>query len=500
MRSKKALLNISILLVLRVIAIVSGLIVPRLIISTYGSDINGLMVAVNQFMGYIVLMELGVGGVIRASLYKPLSSKNIEKVSGILKAAQSFFRVVAGIFIVYITVLALIFPKIVESDFSTLFIVSFVFIIGASSFFQYFFGITYQILLQADQRQYIISLFQILTLILNTFLIVILVNMGFSIHFVIFGSAVIFTLRPILLNLYVKKKFRIIQDIQADKKAINQKWDGLGHHIAFLLHNNTDVALITYFVSLKEVSVYSIYYMIVSSIQSLTVTFASGLEAAFGNMIANKEKTALERNFNLFEFIIYTITSILFSSLALLILSFIELYTISFSDADYYRPLFAYILIISGGLYCIRVPYSSVVLAAGHYKQTKNGAYLEAIINIVISLILVKSLGIIGVALGTLSAVLIRTIQYAVYLSKNIIKRSIWFFYKRIIVYSINITVIIIFALNFMDYSVDSYKQWLVSAILTVIISIAFTAITNILFYFKDIKLFISVIKKVFKR
>ena len=94
--------------------------------------------------------------------------------------------------------------------------------------------------------------------------------------------------------------------------------------------------------------------------------------------------------------------------------------------------MFAYVLTLAEAIYCIRIPYHSVVLAAGHYKETRNGAFVEAFINIVISIILVRENGpFIGVAIGTIAAMLFRTTQYAVYLSKNIIKRSILVFIKR---------------------------------------------------------------------
>ncbi len=151
----------------------------------------------------------------------------------------------------------------------------------------------------------------------------------------------------------------------------------------------------------------------------------------FGDMIAKGEKTALQSNFRLFEFVSYTATTVLFTSTALLILPFVQIYTDGITDADYYRPLFAYVLVAAEAIYCIRLPYHAVVLAAGHFKQTKKGAYTEAIINIVLSIILVNFMGILGAAIATFVAMLYRTVQYAVYLSKNILQRDILYLLKE---------------------------------------------------------------------
>lgn len=91
MRTKKALKNIICEFLLELVTVVCGLIVPRLIIGTFGSGINGLSSSISQFLSYIVLLESGVGGVMRAALYKPLAENDINSISGIIKASERFF-------------------------------------------------------------------------------------------------------------------------------------------------------------------------------------------------------------------------------------------------------------------------------------------------------------------------------------------------------------------------------------------------------------------------
>ena len=76
MRSKKALKNITFSLLLQFSTIICGFITPVLIISNYGSKINGLISSITQFLAYIVLLESGVGPVLKVALYKPLAKKN----------------------------------------------------------------------------------------------------------------------------------------------------------------------------------------------------------------------------------------------------------------------------------------------------------------------------------------------------------------------------------------------------------------------------------------
>ena len=81
MRSKKAVYNIISTLILQIITIIYGFIVPKIIITSFGSNVNGLVSSITQFLAYITLLESGVGPVIKASLYKPLANKDKQEIS-----------------------------------------------------------------------------------------------------------------------------------------------------------------------------------------------------------------------------------------------------------------------------------------------------------------------------------------------------------------------------------------------------------------------------------
>ncbi len=234
-----------------------------------------------------------------------------------------------------------------------------------------------------------------------------------------------------MVTLFVKRKYDLQCDVEPDDEAISQRWHGLGHHLAYLLHHNADITLLTLFADLKDVSVYAVYNLVVSSLRQLVSTCFTSLEASFGNMIAKKETSTLEKNFSAFEFSVFAVTTILFTSAALLILPFVSLYTRGVDDADYWRPLLSGLMVLSEAIYCIRTPYNAVILAAGHYKETSKAAYLEAFINIFLSLVLVKKAGITGVVLGTVVAMSFRTIQCALYLARNILYRNVGPFVKK---------------------------------------------------------------------
>ena len=493
MRSKKALMNTTTSLLLQFVTVISGFIVPRIIIGTYGSDVNGLTASITQFLGYIALFEAGVGGVVRAAMYKPLAHKDMTKLSGIVRATESFFRKIALIFVGYMLVLAAVFPILVNNSFDWMFTASLVVIIGISTFAQYYFGMTYTVLLYADQRRYVTSYLQIFTIILNAVLVVIFAKLGASIHWLKLGTAAVYVLRPIILNWYVKRGYKLDKKVKPDTQAIKQRWDGLGHHIAYFVNLNADVVILTLVskissaFSVAEVSVYTVYHAVVYGIVNITGSVSTGMEAGFGNMIAKGEKENLNKKFALYEFIYYTIVTVMFTCAGILILPFIKVYTSGISDVNYIRPAFAYIIVCAYAAYAIRSPYNTLTLAAGHYKQTRNGAFAEAVINIVVSIICVFIWGIVGVSIGTLAAMVFRTVQYAWYLSKNILQRSLSVFVKRIVV-ALLISVVSVITMKILpDMNVDSYFDWIIFAVETAIVVSTYTVVFSLLLSKKEL-------------
>lgn len=500
MRSKKAMLNIFWSLVSQVTIVVCGFVIPRCIISAFGSEVNGLVSSISQFLGYIVLLESGFGPVVKAALYKPIASKDKQGIENILKASEKFFRIISAVFVVYIAVLTVVYPLIVNTSYSFIYTMALVIIISMSTLAEYYFGMTYKLYLQADQKTYITSIIQVVGYVINAIAVICLVKFGASIHIVKLATGLIFVLRPIVQNIYVKKKYNI--DLKSANKdyKLEQKWDGLAQHVASVVHGNTDITILTLFSSMQEVSVYSVYYLVINGIKSLVQSFTSGIDASFGNMIANDEKEQLNKSFSAYEVFYYSIITVMYICTMLLIVPFVSIYTKGITDANYIRPIFAYVLVASEYAWSIRLPYSSIVLASGHFKQTRVGAWVEALTNIVISLILVQKYGIVGIAIGTLVAMLVRTAEFVYHTSKYILGRSIWISIKKISTVIIETLIVALIVYLIPSVNVISYATWILQAIIVGSISIAVVGIANFILYKEEMKNVIGLFENLFAR
>lgn len=490
LRVKRAKLNIFVSLISQFVALVCGLIVPRLLIDKFGSEAYGATTSITQFLAYITLLEAGIGGVARAALYKPLAHNDTYHISAVVHEIKRFFRMIGYAFFIYVIVLACAYKQISHIQcFDWISTALLVVVISISTFAQYFIGISYSVLLQAAQRTYITKIISMCTTVLNTFLVIILVSLDCDLITVKFLSSLVFSIKPFAMWLYVRKEFKLIQIKEINPRLLEQKWSGLGQHIAYFLHSNTDVAVLTILVNLSTVAVYSVYNMVVTEIQNITSSFSTGMEAVFGDMLAKKEDDLLSRTFSYYETLISVIAIFLFSVTAVMIVPFVKLYTAKITDINYIQPLFALLIVIAALLYCLRMPYHSMIIAAGHFRQTQIAAYGEAIINILLSISLVIKLGLVGVAIGTVVAVLFRFCFYAFYLSKHIFGRKIEEFYKRgiinfcsfIFVYYTGSTITNI-------VNITNYFMWVICACVISFVAIVVLLITTNIFYKEDLK------------
>lgn len=473
------------------VTILSGFIIPRMIIGTFGSDVNGLTGSITSFIGYITLLQSGVGSVAKAAMYKPLAENDGYKLNVIVNTVERFFRKIAYITVIYIGFLMVVFPVVISKQYDFWYSASLVGILGVNIAAQYFFGITYQMLLEADQKSYVYSIIQIFTVIINTILTVLFIKAGFSIQIVKLGSAFIFVLRPLILSLYAKRKYKITNSRDYDDSLIKQRWDGFIQAIAYFIHSKTDVFVLTILSTFVNVSIYSVYALVTTGLASIIKTIDKAVGAAIGNIIACNEKDNLMKTFTSYNMIVHIISTAIFSTASITIFKFVEIYIGSRSNDNYIQYAFGFIILAAEYLYCLRLPYNSVIYAAGKFKETRASAALEAAINIVISVILVHRFGLIGVAIGTLVAMIYRTISFVLYLRKEILNFSAILQVKRyaisLIAYSISIIL-----LRHVDIVTSNYFSWSAYALLILISCSVITVVFNYLFLCSDFKLTLS--------
>lgn len=494
-RIQKLKMNAIFSLLSKFVILMSGLLLPRLILSNYGSEMNGLVNSITQFLSIITFLDLGVGSVVQSTLYKPLAQNNTEHIAQILKASKKYFRHISYLLIIYIAILIFVYPLLINIQ-ATSYISTILLIIAisVSQFGQYYFGIVNELLLNADQKAYIQYTTEIIVVILNLIISTLLITLGYPLYIVKFASGLIYLIRPIFLNYYVKRNYNFPVASPSDFDPIPQKWNGVSQHLAYSVQNSTDIVVLTIFSTLYNISIYSVYNMIASAIRLIVESLTTGIQSFYGGLLAENKMDELKSYFAKIEWGLHTLVVLLYGMTATLITPFILLYTKGINDVNYNAPIFALILVIGKGLYSLRTPYQAMIFAASHYQRTQLSSIIEAAINVFLSLILVYYFDLIGVVIGSLFAITYRLIYMAYYLSKNIIYRPLKEFIKQFIVDSICFSNIWIFGTFITNYFViETILNWIIIAIVIGVFSITFSVIINVIFY-KSIV--ISLLKK----
>lgn len=485
-RKKKLLLNTGTSLLYQVITLICGFVLPKFIIPHFGSSVNGLIGSITQFLTIITLCECGVGAVVQSALYRPLAEENDEAISKIVISSNRFFNKIVRLLIGYVVVLCIVYPIIVREQFSVVYTASLIGILALSYFAQHFLYLTYRLLLNADQASFIQLGAHSVALIVNTILTVVLVMLDAPVHVVKLGSVIAFLIQPFAVSSYVKKHYKLNLKLQLTEEPLKQKWNGLAQHIASVVQGNAPTVVLTLLSTLESISIYSVYYLVAHGIRQIIVSLNTGVKAMLGNMLAKNEMATLERTFTTVEFVFHTVVTLLFGITGILIIPFVRIYTVNFTDAEYIRPVFSALMVVGQAAYCLRIPYEMMILAAGHYKQTQTSSIIEAGLNIVTAVVLVLTLGMEGVAISSIVAMGYRTVYLVFYMQKNILNRPVKYFMKHLFVDVICVAAMLL-ATGWIKINPANYIEWALSAVVVALICGCVCGAINFVFYKSEI-------------
>ncbi len=492
---KKGIYNIFFGIVSQIITVIMGLILPKMIVEQYGSGVNGLLSSVSQIFVYLALFEAGVGTATMQALYKPIAEEDGDGINRILSATHSYFKKTGIIYGAVLAASAIIYPLFVEKTLPYSSIALIIIFAGAGSTLNYFFYGKYRILLEASGYSYFVNGIVTMSYLIVNIIKIVLISSGSSILNVQFMQFLFYGLQMVGICIFTKKKYRWINvHEKGDFEAISQKSSVLVHQISSLVFSNTDILILTFFCGFKIVSVYTMYNYLFSTVMTLILTVVASIIYVLGRtFFENREKYLVYHD--MFELLYLTIGSISFSVLYVCAIPFMRLYTEGFTDANYIDYKLPVLFLAMQLMNILRGPCNNLINIAGHFFKTQNRAIIEMTINIIVSLVCVKWLGIYGVLIGTISALLYRTNDIIIYANRKILNRSIWGTYKRCLI-NVSCSILVIVLYWGKNYVLDSYIQLVGFAIAHgLVIALGFLT-TNIIWDFKSVRAFFKLILK----
>ena len=477
-RTKKIVLNTTISMVGYLISATMNFIYRTIFIHSLGNVYLGIQGLFINIISLLSLADMGISSAITFSMYKPLSQNNTELITTLIAFYRKVYRIIA------IVVLAIGFVILPFIDFfidkrpdipESLEVIFILYVIN--SVFTYI-SISNHSILNADQNEYIITLFNNALLVIRTIIQIVWVfKVGTFIPTLIIQF--ICTLAGnVLISIIARNKYPYIKNKNKRKlskenlKEISEKIRAMFlYRVGAFVVNGTDNILMSKFIGIATVGIYSNYTMLIGIIKTFTGYLCSSLTPSIGNHIAikndNESKDEMHSIFNILYFMFFWISSFTAVCLSSLLNPFITLWI---NDTYVLSELIVLFIIINYYIYSMRRLMIVYRNALGLYIEAKYKPVIEAIINLVMSIVLLNYMGVLGIVVGTIISDVATGVWIEPYiLYKKYFKTDMKKYWGKYFLYFL-ITIIEIFVVMFLSKLI--FKNTILSFILICLITV----------------------------
>ncbi|MFR6452005.1 MAG: lipopolysaccharide biosynthesis protein, partial [Clostridium perfringens] len=433
MRTKKAAINSSINILCFFITFIPNLLIRKVFLQSLGSELLGLNSLYTNIVGWLSIIELGIGPAIIFSLYKPYAKNDQKQIRAYIKFYGKFYKVI-GFSILLGGMLLSPFLKFfingeIDLKIATLGFILFLF----NSFISYIFSHRLCIL-NVAQESYKITIGTTISKLLIVVLQLIMFNIYSSFILFILIQLIINFIYFITINIYIKNRF--IWLYTGNEELRNVERNGLlknvkamfMHKIGSLVIGSTDNIVISKFIGLNILANYTNYQMIIGAVQTIIYTGLNGITASIGNMLADEDCNKAYNIHKKIFFLNFWIVSFIIISLFNTLNQFIGIWV----GSEYLLDNLTYSIILINTYFALmRGSVEQFQSGSGNFYQDRYAPIFESIINLVTSVVLVKFIGISGVFIGTLISnllVVFWTKPYVVY--KYIFNKNLFEYFK----------------------------------------------------------------------
>ena len=504
MRIKNSIKNTIAAMSSNILTIIIGLIAQAVFIRILGTEylgINGLFTNIISMLG---IVELGIGSAIVYNLYKPIANRDKETIKSLMNFYKKAYHIIAlVVFIIGISIIPFlsyfIGETIVDININLVYLLFIIDIVCS-------YLLTYKrSLLYADQKNYIINIIHMIYLVTLNISQLLLLYITKNYYLYLGIKIILRIIENVVITIIVNKKYSYLKEKNIKKldkkieKDIFQKVKALFFHkIGSFIVLGTDNLIISRYLGIVTVGLYSNYYMIINALNTLFNQAITALTPSVGNLLVEKKT---KKNFEVFRkvrFINFWIAT--FTSVALLIImnSFI---TIWIGEAYLLSNLVLITLVINFFMTMMRNSYSTFKEAAGIFHEDRYVPIIESFVNIVASIILLKYFGLAGVFMGTIiSGLILWCYSYPRFVYKKLFCRSYLSYIKETISYIILFILILI-----ISYKISNiytfYNIW-VQLLYNIIVSLIIPNIILLIIFYKNdnLKYYYRLFKKLVKK
>ncbi|MDE5588697.1 MAG: lipopolysaccharide biosynthesis protein [Acetatifactor sp.] len=403
-RTEYSARNTTVAMVANVTAILVGYLTRVVFTHTLEDAYVGINGLFTNILNVLALSELGLGSAITYALYRPVSEGDLEKQKSYMRLYRQFYRIVAGIVLVG-GLMVIPFMDILVKDQDKVEHLIFIYLMYLLNSVISYLLIYKAALLDAHQLNYIGVLYQTVFLIVQNLLqiSVILLTKNFILY------VLIFILCTITNNFCISRKadkmYPYLKDKEAENLSKQEKNDIYRNVRAMLMHkigkvavNNTDNLLLSSIVGITSVSCYSNYYLVIGSVKQILDKVFLAISASVGNLGVEEKGERIKKIFEAAFFAGQWAFGFAAICLYELLDSFVG---VSFGSQFVFSKDITLILCVN--FYLMGTCRATMIFrdSMGLFRYDRYVSILEAVINLVVSIILGMYWGTAGVFLGT---------------------------------------------------------------------------------------------------
>lgn len=182
------------------IVIILSVIIPRIMLVNYGSDINGLLTTISQIFVYMQLLEAGIGQAAMNALYKPIAERDLLGISYVASVAQNYYRRITRYYAAVVMLIAVVSPFVLKTSVPRYIIFVIIILEGMSGVVSFYFSQTQIVILQADAKSYVNNAFSVVNKIASNVVKIVMASLGVNIIFLEIGYFVISVAKAVFIK------------------------------------------------------------------------------------------------------------------------------------------------------------------------------------------------------------------------------------------------------------------------------------------------------------
>lgn len=382
-RSKISLLNAVTALAMTLVNGLLGIVVTRFVIEAFGSDFNGLNSTANQIVNVLLILEGGFTMASNVALFAPLTKGDYTLVNGVLAATRNKFRQLGLIFFAVGLAISAGYGLAINSSLPTGFVATVIVMTVVPAAFNLFYATTYRVLLQTQQKEYIINIITIITIGLGHLANIVMIYLDGPMWMVRFNTMVFGLLNSLLIAFYVKHKASFL-NLQTEPRPelIKGTNDVMIQRITGVIYNSAPIVFLSISPTGGTVlaSVYAVYNNVFTMLKALLHGVIDAPRLSFGQLLTEKKRDDVWPVFALYEFAAFIAIFVLLSTCCTLIMPFIRLYMDGITDANYYDMVIAIFMVLIATVEMLHIPSGHLLNMAGEFKVSKNFQMISCIV------------------------------------------------------------------------------------------------------------------------